>query len=629
MDVTDAASSRQRPVGLAELARIPLRRWRILFGSVLVLLLAAVGYLWVVPASYTATSVVVVRPVVTDPFTLPSGGADRAVNMTAESGFATSNDVIDRVAAAVGRPADEVAEALTVETPVGGQLLRFSYAGTSERQALDGANGAADAYLRLRKGMYESQRSAVLKSYEDTIALVTAQRTTVQGKLPNGRSNSSPSPQTSALLDQLRGLNDQLAQLAEQRSKIASADLTPGTVTATARPPVQTSRDGRALIVLAALLGGVLVGAVLALVRESFDRRIRSADDAAELIGAPMLGSVPRPGRRGLPEPELRYLALAVERWTGDRDRPLVLLADGPGAVRTQLAAGLAATLAEAGDRVRLGATAEDLRSIRPALLTAQRRIPTVPPGAADRPGPARRPAPAANGRADTAAASTAAQPGGAPSGTAPSGIAPSGIVPADIVPAGGAPAVARTAGQAGSGEPDAPTVVVPAVDPAAAPPARRPRPYPARESNNGAVYRSFTLEEEPVAERRPAESGSAPPAAPAEAMPATAVPTDPMNIGLRSGGSAEALSLDQSLLRIGAGRVQLVGIDAPDGEGTLLITAPDGDQRGVRAARLGVAVLVVARDRTRSRQLDRSLSRLAAAGVRPVGFVLTGDGRA
>jgi anion-transporting ArsA/GET3 family ATPase len=59
-----------------------------------------------------------------------------------------------------------------------------------------------------------------------------------------------------------------------------------------------------------------------------------------------------------------------------------------------------------------------------------------------------------------------------------------------------------------------------------------------------------------------------------------------------------------------------LVVVDAP---------ASDTDERGVRAAQSGVAVLVVARDRTRNRELTRLVDRLRSAGAQTVGFVLTG----
>jgi len=61
------------------------------------LLLAAL-YLFLSPPAYTATSVVVLRPVVENPFTYPSSGADRTVNMNVENGIATSNQLgSDRV----------------------------------------------------------------------------------------------------------------------------------------------------------------------------------------------------------------------------------------------------------------------------------------------------------------------------------------------------------------------------------------------------------------------------------------------------------------------------------------------------------------------------------------------------
>ncbi|TDC35691.1 Wzz/FepE/Etk N-terminal domain-containing protein, partial [Micromonospora sp. KC213] len=379
MDVTDVASARQRPVGLVELARTPLRRWRAVLASAALALLGVLGYLFVLPATYTATTAVVVRPVVTDPFSVQSVAADRAVNMTAESGIATSNDVIDRVAAITNRESEDVADALEVETPVGGQVMRFSYAGRSEREAVEGANGAAQAYLELRKVMYENQRAAVLKSYDDTIAVVTAQRATTQRSLPSSQVSSNPSPRTSALLDQLRALNDQLATLAEQRSKVASADLSPGSVTSAARTPVPSSRDAAPLILLAGLLGGLLLGGLVAFLLESWDRRVRTPADAAAVIGAPLLGTVRRKSNGQPDEADLRYLALALARWLdGPQRTPLVVLSSAADEGREQITAGLAAVLAAAGHEVRLGLTPEAVDRIRPLMLDAQRRNPPV-----------------------------------------------------------------------------------------------------------------------------------------------------------------------------------------------------------------------------------------------------------
>ncbi|TDB79349.1 Wzz/FepE/Etk N-terminal domain-containing protein [Micromonospora sp. KC721] len=541
MDVTDVASARQRPVGLVELARTPLRRWRAVLASAALVLLGVLGYLFVLPATYTATTAVVVRPVVTDPFSVQSVAADRAVNMTAESGIATSNDVIDRVAAITNRESEDVADALEVETPVGGQVMRFSYAGRSEREAVEGANGAAQAYLELRKVMYENQRAAVLKSYDDTIAVVTAQRATTQRSLPSSQVSSNPSPRTSALLDQLRALNDQLATLAEQRSKVASADLSPGSVTSAARTPVPSSRDAAPLILLAGLLGGLLLGGLVAFLLESWDRRVRTPADAAAVIGAPLLGTVRRKSNGQPDEADLRYLALALARWLdGPQRTPLVVLSSAADEGREQITAGLAAVLAAAGHEVRLGLTPEAVDRIRPLMLDAQRRNPPVEPPRTPVPRP--RPAPA------TTSVPAAAGAGGGPEDT----------------------------------------MVIPAV--------RKPRPFPNTPETNG-VYRSTTSE----------ETQQIPRSAPAP------------------GGATEGVEL-----RIGPGKVHVVSLDSPSSPGLTLLDAPPAlhDERGVRAAREGRAVLVTARDITRTQQLTELVDRLRAVGVEPFGFVVTGAGR-
>jgi Mrp family chromosome partitioning ATPase len=77
----------------------------------------------------------------------------------------------------------------------------------------------------------------------------------------------------------------------------------------------------------------------------------------------------------------------------------------------------------------------------------------------------------------------------------------------------------------------------------------------------------------------------------------------------------------------IGEGVVRLCSLGEQPDHGVVVVDAPqsDTDERGVRAAQSGVAVLVVARDRTRNRELTRLVDRLRSAGAQAVGFVLTG----
>jgi capsular polysaccharide biosynthesis protein len=539
MDVTDSvAASRQRVVGFADVVRIPLRRWRIVLAVTAAVTLATLAYLLFVPATYRATAVVVLRPVVTDPFTFPSSGADRVINMTAENGIALGNEVLDATAQALSRTSDEIREALSVEVPTGGQVLRFTYAGDSEQEAVAGANAAAETYLRVRESDYQQQRQSQLLSYDSTIRQVTDQRKAAQKGLPGGGNNTtSLPPRTQAVLDQVNALNDQIAQLANQRAKIASADLTPGSITAAARAPVPNSHDGAALFVIAALLGGLLLGMVGAHAREALDRRVRSTDQAADLIGVPTLGVV-RGGRRagGAAAADARYVSLAVLKWI-DRhpDRPVVVLSCGDGEGRTVVSGNLAVALAESGQTVHLCAPERDRDEVRRILDAGQLRTP----------------------------------PRSRPKAEPTTEVIVNGTKPG--VPAAGVVRLPHTGTRPG-------TAAVPS--------------QPARDPDETVV---MTMPEKP----------SGPPVTPGVPEP----------------------SAEPSGVFIGAGQVRLVALGDEPEEGVVVIDAPpsDTDERGVRAAQDGVALLVVARDRTRNADLARLVERLRSAGAQTIGFVMTG----
>ncbi|WP_433720811.1 hypothetical protein ACQP2Y_36910 [Actinoplanes sp. CA-051413] len=551
MDVTDSvAASRQRVVGFADVVRIPLRRWRIVLSATAAVTLAVLAYLFFFPATYRATTVVVLRPVVTDPFTLPSSGADRAINMTAENGIALGNDVIDSTARILDRDPEAVRESLTTEVPTGGQVLRFQYAGDSERSAITGANTAAQTYLRVREDIYKQQRAALILSYDNTIKQVTGQRLAVQKTLPNQKSSTdTASPRTEATLDQVSALNDQIAQLANARAKVSSADLSPGSITAAARSPIPSSHDAGLLYLLGAGLGGLLLGMVAAHAREALDRRVRSIDQAADLVGLPALGVVRAVGRHHdeAAAADARYVSLAVLKWI-DRhpDRALVVLSGRNDEGRTTVTGNLAVALAEAGQDVTLAAPPETHEELKRVLFAAQKRTPPRP-----------------------RTLSTSA-----PAGL--NGSAAAGRLGLGGTGATAAPGVTRVAGS-GVRTAGAPTQV----------------------QTTSADPEATLIMEAPVRQTPVVAAGSA-------------------------GSDADSRLL---VVLIGGGVIRLCNLGEEPESGIVVIDAPpsDTDERGVRAAQSGVAVLVVARDRTRNAELSRLVDRLRSAGAQTVGFVLTG----
>ncbi|MER7167812.1 lipopolysaccharide biosynthesis protein, partial [Micromonospora sp. NPDC000207] len=133
-----------------------------------------------------------------------------------------------------------------------------------------------------------------------------------------------------------------------------------------------------------------------------------------------------------------------------------------------------------------------------------------------------------------------------------------------------------------------------PAGPPTAATANRRPSPYPVAARLSGDPDATVTLPR--VKSARNGDAGRA---------------ADPDEIAIFSGS-----------VRIGTARQGA-------GEPLVLYNSPpaESDERGVALARQGTAVIVVERDRTRQADLRRLVERLRAAGVKPLGFVLTRNG--
>jgi capsular polysaccharide biosynthesis protein len=377
-DVTDLAANRRPPLTLGDLIMVPVRRWVPVVGLALVGLLLAALYLFLVPPAYTATSVVVLRPVVENPFTYPSSGADRTVNMNVENGIATSNEVVDAVAGATGITPDAVRASLVVEVPVGALILRFLYKDPNESKAVTGANTAAETYLSVREGMYRAQRDAQLASYDQSIKTVSQQEQQARNALPrNTSSGSTPTPAVQAAIERVNALNQQLNDLAARRADTAAINVSPGNVTRIATAPLPSNRRTAVMLLAAGLFGGLIAGVVLAFVRESLDRRVRTIADAEEALGLPALGEI----RRGSDGADMRYAAMAVaNRLTGPGPHRLVVLSARANEGRAAFYERLAVAMEKEGHAVR--------RGLVPAHAAARQapsavHVPDIPSGSA------------------------------------------------------------------------------------------------------------------------------------------------------------------------------------------------------------------------------------------------------
>ncbi|GAB3843890.1 hypothetical protein GCM10029963_19630 [Micromonospora andamanensis] len=365
-----AATAPTRSVTITDMVRVPLHRIRLVAAAALCGLLAALGYVLLAPAAVTANAVVAVRPVVTDAFTPSGAAADRAVNMNVESGIATGTEVVAKLADAFDSDQRTVRDALEVEVPAGGQILRFIYQAGDADRAVAGANLAAQSYLDIRRGMYEKQREEMLRSYDESIEKIIAQRNTVQRRINNARDSSA----ADAAVAELAGINNQLTQLSSARTEIAAVDVNPGWVTRSAEQALATTAGSSTLLLAGGLLGGTVIGLVLAFLWESVDRRIRSVADARDSTGLPLLGTVRRTGLRGRAvDADVRYVAMAVAERVRQPARVAVVTAREDA---TAITAGLAVALAVAGREVFVADDSGRADRLRAAVLADRERLP-------------------------------------------------------------------------------------------------------------------------------------------------------------------------------------------------------------------------------------------------------------
>jgi capsular polysaccharide biosynthesis protein/MinD-like ATPase involved in chromosome partitioning or flagellar assembly len=141
-----------------------------------------------------------------------------------------------------------------------------------------------------------------------------------------------------------------------------------------AEPPVAAAGRHVGLSLLAALLGGLLLGVVVALLRELVDRRVRADRDIPASLGAPVLGRVPaRPDAATFATAFRDVRARLFDGAEAPRAIVVAEAATGDGATTT--AVQLARALARSRQRVAL----LDLDFDRPAVADA---FGVVPPDA-------------------------------------------------------------------------------------------------------------------------------------------------------------------------------------------------------------------------------------------------------
>ncbi|MGO1319448.1 MAG: Wzz/FepE/Etk N-terminal domain-containing protein [Galactobacter sp.] len=303
--------TQQVSLGLDHYARVVLRQWRLIALVTVLGFVASAVYLVVAPRTFTAKTTLNLNIITTEPFK-PQRAASGLLDRTTEVNIARSQIVAERAATLIGDgdTAREIRDASEVRTSADATVVDVIFSAPSADQAIDGADAVAKAYLDFRSEQAQVRVDSMLKSYNDQMEDLNAELKRTNQTLSAATPGSSTEVQARAEQQQLlTQINDLLAA----RNEVNTVDTTGGIVLTPAGKNTPYALPSRTTTVVTGGAVGLVLGVILAYVRNPFDRRVRTPKEAASLVGAPLLGQVNQP--KGMPElTEEAALRLTAER---------------------------------------------------------------------------------------------------------------------------------------------------------------------------------------------------------------------------------------------------------------------------------------------------------------------------
>lgn len=372
--------SDQGPTSLSDYGSALMRRWWLVLLGVLVGGAVAAGYLNVVHKTYTSTAAVQVTDTGVSDSAVPSGARTNTTNvdMDTEAQIVTGNAVSSLAANTLHSTLtpSQLAADVKVTVPPNSAVLSISFHAGNALDAKAGAQAFADAYLANRTNIANGLLAAELKSLQDQLPGLNKQLADLTGQLATLPTTSPEwklaDAQQSIVSQQINNINAAINPLVQQR-------ITAGRLVSPANLPTAASSPKRSLVLLSGLLGGLLVGAVLALFAVRRDRRVHDAVEITHRVGLPVLAELSGPVVKSLGQLNAEFGGAAPVRELRDRlvaggvARSVLVVPLSAAAGGSLVAVNLAASLSADGSSCSLVCASPD--SVSPLRL----RIPAAP----------------------------------------------------------------------------------------------------------------------------------------------------------------------------------------------------------------------------------------------------------
>lgn len=249
------------------------------FATTLLVAGLAGAYLASLSTTYTSAATVLLSPAPGNPLTAESASGSTiqlTVAMQTEAELVRTPAIRDVVAEALGRPAPDIGETLSVEVPPNTQMLEITFTSTSPTMSAEGAQAFADGYLEYRAERAMQSQQARVETLAQQIEETDESLRRASAEAAEGGAASYASREVDLLVDRI-------ARLSNSLSSAESVSTAPGSVINPA--PVPEDADGfpHELVLIGGVLGGLVMGTLIAVLLEWRRDLIRANDEAEEL----------------------------------------------------------------------------------------------------------------------------------------------------------------------------------------------------------------------------------------------------------------------------------------------------------------------------------------------------------
>ena len=256
--MTNRSSAGEAVIGRNELIRVVLDKWWLVLLTTVIGAQAAYLYATAQPQSYSANAQVLLRPVLWSPL---HGTED--VKPETEVLIAASPVVAERAREALGGGAEvpDLVKHLDVSVDGAGDVLNFSFSGSSARDSIAGATAFAQAYIDFRSEDAQASADRYRAPLESQISELDARIRQTRREL---NTTSTGSPSYALLLQKLSDGVDTRQLLRDQLAPLMSLSTDAGKLLGVSQSGSSGPAPTKQLALIVGAAFGLMVGIVLA-----------------------------------------------------------------------------------------------------------------------------------------------------------------------------------------------------------------------------------------------------------------------------------------------------------------------------------------------------------------------------